>query len=209
MNNIYWYIFFCWKLKSVVYLCQINCTRHILHDIIVDGVNCMKCCQSIKLGDVFCVDQTSLILYYIYLPLGQLRFYVISLSIFTPPVCLPSRPASAPPSLNSCPPSFMCIHPQSPSPLKRTEFPRTETRLSHLCDSPRKRLSRAIPVLSGTNSYNTGIKEELHNIITTSEYNSSAQAGYKSDMTESRKVKHLRSGSIEAKRLQLHRQTRA
>jgi hypothetical protein len=53
------------------------------------------------------------------------------------------------------------------------------------------------------------IKEELHNIITTSEYNSSAQAGYKSDRTESRKVKHLRSGSIEVMRLQLHRQTRA
>jgi hypothetical protein len=49
----------------------------------------------------------------------------------------------------------------------------------------------------------------LHNIITTSEYNSSAQAGYKSIRTESRKVKHLRSGSIEAKHLQLHRQTRA
>jgi hypothetical protein len=71
----------------------------------------------------------------------------------------------------------------------------------HLRDSPRKRLSRAIPLSSGTNPYNTGIKEELHNIITTSEYISSAQAGYKSDMTESRKVKHLRSGSIEAKRL--------
>jgi hypothetical protein len=53
------------------------------------------------------------------------------------------------------------------------------------------------------------IKEELHNIITTSEYNSSAQAGYKSDRTESRKVKHLRSRSIEVMRLQLHRQTRA
>jgi hypothetical protein len=79
----------------------------------------------------------------------------------------------------------------------------------HLRDSPKKRLSRAIPVSSGTNPYNTGLKEELHNIITTSEYNSSAQAGYKSDRTESRKVKHLRSGSIEAKRLQLHRQTRA
>jgi hypothetical protein len=66
----------------------------------------------------------------------------------------------------------------------------------HLRDSPRKRLSRAIPVSSSTNPYNTGIKEELHNIIiTTSEYNSSAQAGYKSDRTESRKVKHLRSGS--------------
>jgi hypothetical protein len=59
------------------------------------------------------------------------------------------------------------------------------------------RLSRAIPVSSGTNPYNTGIKEELHNIIiiTTSEYNPSAQAGYKSNGTESRKVKHLRSGS--------------
>jgi hypothetical protein len=66
----------------------------------------------------------------------------------------------------------------------------------HLRDSPRKRLSRAIPVSSGTNPYNKGIKEELHNIIiTTSEYNSSAQAGYKSNRTESRKVKHLRSGS--------------
>jgi hypothetical protein len=42
-----------------------------------------------------------------------------------------------------------------------------------------------------------GIKEELHNIIiTTSEYNSSAQARYKSNRTESRKVKHLRSGSL-------------
>jgi hypothetical protein len=79
----------------------------------------------------------------------------------------------------------------------------------HLRDSPRKRLSRAIPVSSGTNPYNTGIKDELHNIITTSEYNSSAQAGYKSISTKSRKVKHLCSGSIEAKRLQLHRQTRA
>jgi hypothetical protein len=59
----------------------------------------------------------------------------------------------------------------------------------HLRDSPRKRLSRAIPVSSGTNPYNAGIKEELHNIITTSEYNSSAQAGYKSDRTESRKIK--------------------
>jgi hypothetical protein len=58
-------------------------------------------------------------------------------------------------------------------------------------------LSRAIPVSSGTNPYNTGIKGELHNIniVTTSEYNSSAQAGYKSIRTESRKVKHLRSGS--------------
>jgi hypothetical protein len=66
----------------------------------------------------------------------------------------------------------------------------------HLRDSPRKRLSRAIPVSSGTNPYNTGIKEEIHNIIiTTSEYNSSAQAGYKSNRTKSRKVKHLRSGS--------------
>jgi hypothetical protein len=64
----------------------------------------------------------------------------------------------------------------------------------HLRDSPRKRLSRAIPVSSGTNPYNTGIKGELQN-ITTSEYNSSAQAGYKSNRTESRKVKHLRSGS--------------
>jgi hypothetical protein len=55
----------------------------------------------------------------------------------------------------------------------------------HLRDSPRERLSRAIPVSSGTNPYNTGIKEEIHNIIiTTSEYNSSAQAGYKSNRTE-------------------------
>jgi hypothetical protein len=66
----------------------------------------------------------------------------------------------------------------------------------HLRGSPRKRLSRAIPVSSDTNPYNTGIKGELHNIIiTTSEYISSAQAGYKSSRTESRKVKHLRSGS--------------
>jgi hypothetical protein len=79
----------------------------------------------------------------------------------------------------------------------------------HLRDSPRKRLSRAIPVSSGTNPYNTGIKEDLHNIITTSEYNSSAQAGYKSNKTKSRKVKHLHSGSIKAKRLQLYRPTRA
>jgi hypothetical protein len=54
-----------------------------------------------------------------------------------------------------------------------------------------------------------GIKEELHNIITTPEYNSSAQAGYKSNRTESRKVKYLRNESIEQKRLQLHRKTRA
>jgi hypothetical protein len=60
----------------------------------------------------------------------------------------------------------------------------------HLRDSPRKRLSRAIPVSSGTNPYNAGIKEELHNIIiATSDYNSSAQAGYKSNRTESIKMK--------------------
>jgi hypothetical protein len=53
----------------------------------------------------------------------------------------------------------------------------------HLSDSPRKRLSRAIPVSSGINLYNTGIKDTLHYIIiiTTSKYNSSAQAGYKSN----------------------------
>jgi hypothetical protein len=66
-----------------------------------------------------------------------------------------------------------------------------------------------ISVSSGTNPYNTEIKETLHYIITTSEYNSSAQAVYQSNRIESRKVKHLRSGSIEAKRLELHRQTRA
>jgi hypothetical protein len=59
----------------------------------------------------------------------------------------------------------------------------------HLRDSPRKRLSRAIPISSSTNPYNAGIKEELHNIIKTLEYNSSAQAEYKSDRTESRKIK--------------------
>jgi hypothetical protein len=79
----------------------------------------------------------------------------------------------------------------------------------HLRDSPRKRLSRSILVSSGTNPYNMEIKETLHYIITTSEYNSSTQAGYKSNRTESRKVKHLRSGSIEAKCLQLHKQSRA
>jgi hypothetical protein len=63
----------------------------------------------------------------------------------------------------------------------------------HLYDSPRKRLSRSIPVSSGTNPYNMKIKEILHNTITTSEYNSSAQARYKSNRTKSRKVKHLRS----------------
>jgi hypothetical protein len=43
---------------------------------------------------------------------------------------------------------------------------------------------------SGTNPYNAGIKEELHNvIIATSDYNSSAQAGYKSNRTESIKMK--------------------
>jgi hypothetical protein len=74
----------------------------------------------------------------------------------------------------------------------------------HLRDSPKKRLSRAIPVSSGTNPYNTSIKETLLYIITTSDYNSSAQAMYKSIRTESRKVKYLHNGSIEAKRLQLH-----
>jgi hypothetical protein len=72
-----------------------------------------------------------------------------------------------------------------------------------------KRLSHAIPVSSGTNPYNTKIKETLHYVITTSEYNSSAQAGYKSNRTESRKIKHLRNESIEAKHLQLHKKTRA
>ena len=38
-----------------------------------------------------------------------------------------------------------------------------------------------------------------HNIIITSEYISSAHAGYKSVRTESQKVKHLRSGTHVAK----------
>jgi DNA-nicking Smr family endonuclease len=94
----------------------------------------------------------------------------------------------------------------SPSGWNEPNFRERKPDSLHLRDSPRKRLSRAISVSSGTNPYNTRIKEGLHNISTTSEYNSSAQAGYKSSRTESRKVKHLRSGSIEPKRLQLHRQ---
>jgi hypothetical protein len=85
--------------------------------------------------------------------------------------------------------------------VKRTEFHKWKLDSVHLRDSPRKRLSRANPVSSGTNPYNMGIKETLHYIIATSEYNSSAQARYKSNRTESRMVKHLRNGSIEAKHL--------
>jgi hypothetical protein len=89
-------------------------------------------------------------------------------------------------------------------PLKWNEpnFHKRKLDSLHIRDSPTKQLSRAIPVSSGTNPYNTELKEELHT-ITTSEYNSSAQAGYKSNRTESRKAKHLRNGSS------LHRQTRA
>jgi hypothetical protein len=98
---------------------------------------------------------------------------------------------------------------RAPPALNELNFRERKPDSLHLCDSPKKRLSRAILVSSGTNPYKTRIKDELHNIITTSEYNSLAQAGYKSNRTESRKVKHLHNGSIEAKRLQLHRQTRA